>query len=783
MQGSNNHLGNLNPPQLEAVTHKDGPIIVFAGAGTGKTRVLTRRTANLIIQHQVRPSSILAVTFTNKACGEMRERLKLLLGSAADQIWITTFHSAGLRILRRHAQLLGYQNDFVVYDAQDSKDVIKKIIKAKNIDEKKYNPNIFSSFIDGQKNIPCFPEEVSSNSKDYSHDLKVEVYELYQRELFSANAMDFGDLLANTHRLFTKHPGVLKAYQENLDYVLVDEYQDTNEVQYSFIQQLTAAKKNILVVGDDDQSIYAFRGATIRNILEFEKDYPGAKVVKLEQNYRSTKNILEAAHAVIEKNKGRKPKQVWTSSDKGQEVQLFCGSNEGEEADFIAKTIRSKVNAGLTYKDIAIFYRTNAQSRALEEALLSYRIPYKIFGGLKFYDRKEIKDIVAYLRLIANKADTQALLRIINVPARGIGAQAVAQIERLSEANNTCLFDAACEVSNKSIKAFTDLILHFKQTYRSGSLHDLLLEIIEKSGYGPRLKEQAKTDPSAESRLENLQELVGIALTQELNAEESDPLQQFLDRVALSTSDETPAATSEQTPEAAKNSVSLMTLHLAKGLEFDLVFFSGVEDGLVPHFRTLYQPDEIEEERRLCYVGMTRARHTLYITRARKRSMFSTGGFGGPGGYFREASRFSFDIPKIVTNDIEGDFFDAVPTYEEDDSSNDDYEMSSWKTRKKTSTRDSSPQSFDSIVSKGLIKSAEESSPFAHLPLISAQAVEAGAAVAHPSFGKGVVEVIEGEKNEGNGNFKVIVKFEKTNESKKLIFKYAGLRDLAAPPG
>lgn len=776
---SGRHLENLNPPQLEAVQHFEGPILVLAGAGTGKTRILTRRISHLILEHRVRASSILAVTFTNKACGEMRERLQLLLGDVPNSIWISTFHSMGLRILRRHADLLGYGRDFNVYDAADSKDVVKRILKDRNIDEKKFPINGFTSFIDKQKNIPLFPEDLTQESKKIGDSMHIEVYDLYQRALRAANAFDFGDLLSQTYKLFKEHPSILKIYQENLNFILVDEFQDTNVVQYDIIRMLTGQKRNLLVVGDDDQSIYAFRGATIQNILDFEKDFPETKTVKLEQNYRSTSAILESAHAVIVKNTARKDKKLWTSSATGDPVKLYCGFDETDEARYIAQEIRSRVDGGLTYGDIAVFYRTNAQSRAIEEAFLNFRIPYKVYGGLKFYDRKEIKDIIAYLRLIANKADNQAFLRVINNPTRGIGAQAVQQIVDLARSDSLCYFDAAKNVESKSIQKFVRLIEKLKESYRGKSLSDLIHDIIEDSEYGPRLRKMSD-DPQAQSRIENLQELRAVAMTIDISAEE-DPLQQFLDRIALTASSDDTAAEGSASP---KEAVSLMTLHLAKGLEFDIVYFTGFEEGLVPHYKCMYNPEEVYEERRLCYVGMTRARHALFLTRVRKRGMFST---GGDTSRFREPSRFAFDLPKTMLLDVNEDFFVSGDAYVEPQSSyaydEEDDLSSGWNSSRKTKAL----PSYNQKGSKGgagkalwgLVKTADDLSPaykVEHLPMLSVEQVQSGCSVMHSSFGKGTIQGSEGDPSNETGSFKVLVKFDDFKEVKKLVYRFAGLR-------
>ena len=796
------HLENLNPPQKEAVLHSSGPILVLAGAGTGKTRVLTRRIANLIIDHRVRAYSILAVTFTNKAAGEMKARLNLLIGNLASSLWVSTFHSLGLRILRRNAEHIGFKSDFTVYDAADSKEVIKRLLKEQKIDEKRFPISSFASYIEKQKNIPIFPEQLGNNSKSSNDEDKKEIYELYQRALRNANAMDFGDLLSFTYQLLATNQAVREQYQHQFEYVLVDEFQDTNDVQYKIVKLLAGEKKNLLVVGDDDQSIYAFRGATIQNILDFEDDFADTKVIKLEQNYRSTSNILDSAHSVILKNSGRKDKKVWTAQGSGEPLHLFAGSDETEEANFIAREINKRIDAGISFQDIACFYRTNAQSRALEEAFLTYKIPYRIFGGLKFYDRKEIKDLIAYLRLIANQSDDQAFLRIINTPTRGIGAQTIVTIAQSAKLDGISFFESAREVvkSNKSVAAFVRLIDGFIAEYQNKRLHELLQKITEKTDYVTRLRAM-KDDPQAQSRIENIQELIGLAITTEF-AEDQDPLQQFLDRVALSTSEENSAAAAAEATKhesgdqkAPSNTVSLMTLHLAKGLEYEIVFFTGFEEGLIPHQRTFNSPDEIEEERRLTYVGMTRAKHALYITRSKKRGMFSAGGagsYGEPGSSrFREASRFAFDIPKTMIDDPLGSFFTSMEyeSYGYDDSSSrrsgdDEIDPLSFGggQKKRGVQPDSNRRRFVPFNPNAMVKSADElfdeaADKVNHLPPVADEDLCIGLDVIHPSFGKGKVEAIDGGGEDANASkVKVSIFFDQLADTKKLIFRYAGLR-------
>ena len=661
-------LSNLNPQQKEAVEHFSGPIVVLAGAGSGKTRVLTRRIINLVVNRAVDPRSILAVTFTNKATEEMHLRLNQLLGSDAEHLWVATFHGTALRILRRHAQHLGYKNDFAIYDDDDSKSVVKGLIKEMRIDEKKYPPSFFLRAIDRAKNNFQRPGDLGK-SQDYEASLIAEVYERYQRELMQSNAMDFGDLMINLLILLREHKRVAEAYQHSFQFILVDEFQDTNQVQYAILQILAAKHRNLFVVGDDDQSIYAFRGATIENILNFEKDFPEAKIIKLEQNYRSTNNILTAAHAIIEKNSQRKAKQLWSESAEGKQIVTYLAADEQDEAYFIAKEIQLQHKAGRRYNEIAIFYRTNAQSRSIEDILLQLEIPYRIFGALRFYDRKEIKDILGYLRLIVNENDSQAFSRVINTPPRGIGAQTLLSLHNVAQQRKCSMVDAARQMALKSkgIAEFVKLHESLLRELENSSLSKVVEKVIEDSGYRTRLNEMK--DPSAVSRIENLKEMVALTRSIELTGESPrETLRSFLDKVSLTSGGELPVEDSKdkKDKETPTEFVSLMTLHLAKGLEFPVVFLTGIEEGLLPHYRAMLDPREVEEERRLCYVGITRAMSELYLTRSRKRGMFSAGDSGM--GLFRDPSRFAFDLPKHLLQQKGPDFLSgAWDAFEMDD--------------------------------------------------------------------------------------------------------------------
>ena len=676
------HLQNLNQAQLEAVCHPGGPLLIFAGAGSGKTRVLTRRMAHLSFEHKVKPSEILAVTFTNKAADEMKRRVRELLvhapvPSSVAPSWVATFHSICARILRHHASYLEFTPQFAIYDTSDSLSVIKRVFERLNIDSKMIEPRSILSQIDRAKNQYKFPDTIR-DSMTLAHswaEIVAEVYEAYQKELLEANAMDFGDLLCNALTLFKLEPRILDKYQEQFVHIMVDEYQDTNKVQYMLVRMLSEKYENLCVVGDDDQSIYAFRGATIENILNFRHDFPKAKTVTLEINYRSTKNILSAANAIIAKNKTRQKKEMQTENPKGNRLVYNYARDEKDEGQFLAREIAALELQGVPRSSIAIFYRTNAQSRAVEEALCELGIPYEIFGGHRFYDRREIKDILAYFRLLINERDNEAFLRIINVPARGLGAAAVgaliacAQRERLSllPALRSALSSGAPFLSGAAKTRFQKFCVmmeelridaelaehvlggaHGNVTHRESTqaIAILLTRIADKTEYLPKLKAQDSLE--AQSRVENIQELFAVAVdfaTSALEQHHHVSLHHFLDRTSLSSDldKENSHASREESGKDARNSgaISLMTLHLAKGLEFDFVFLVGLEEGILPHVRSLDDGQALEEERRLCYVGVTRARKQLYLSSAMNRHTFSRGNWASG-----MVSRFFYDLPQ-----------------------------------------------------------------------------------------------------------------------------------------
>ena len=610
----------LNPMQQEAVYHTEGPLLVLAGAGSGKTRVLTHRIAYLIEEKGVAPWNIMAITFTNKAAAEMRERVDRIVGFGSESIWVSTFHSSCVRILRRHIEYLGYSTNFTIYDGEDQKTLMKQIFKKLDIDTKQFKERAVLSKISSAKDEMITPEEYELNAGiDFREKKVAQIYKEYQKELKKNNALDFDDLILKTVELFQNVPEVLNYYQEKFRYIMVDEYQDTNLVQFKLVDLLAKKYRNICVVGDDDQSIYKFRGANIENILSFEKAFPGAKVIKLEQNYRSTQNILNAANEVIRNNRGRKDKTLWTANEEGNLTRFLQFDTAYEEADAIAREIRSKAaERACDYSEFAVLYRTNAQSRLLEEKFILHSIPYRLVGGVNFYQRKEIKDILCYLKTIANGQDDLAVQRIINVPRRGIGATSIGKVTIFASANGMSFYQALLRVkavpaigkAGDKILNFVEQIEDLKSRISELSIKELIEEILEKTGYKKEL--EAEGEIEAETRLQNIEELINKAVNYSENAE-TPTLDGFLEEVAL--------VADVDNMDQSENRAILMTLHSAKGLEFPYVYLSGLEEGLFPSSMSIMSDDRdaVEEERRLCYVGITRAQKELTITAARQR--------------------------------------------------------------------------------------------------------------------------------------------------------------------
>ena len=637
-------LAGLNREQQQAVQHTEGPLLILAGAGSGKTKVLTVRIAYLLAQG-VNPYKILAITFTNKAAKEMKSRVEGLVGDVANRIWLSTFHSFCAKFLRFELDnFLGYNSNFTIYDTSDSQVVIKAALKALNLDDKYYPVGAMISAISDAKNKLMFASDYRKQARDFYQQKVADVYEYYERELRKNNALDFDDLLLVAVKLLQSNAAVLDKYSKRFKYVMIDEYQDTNHAQYLLAYLLSSYWKNIAVVGDADQSIYAWRGADIQNILDFEKDYTNCTSIKLEQNYRSTKIILDAANAVIDNNEGRPEKNLWTDKVEGAKIQHFTAQSEHEEAAFIGDTIVKKHDIhGIPYGDMAILYRTNAQSRVLEEALIKRALPYTMVGGTKFYDRKEIKDVLAYLRVLYNPFDDLSLLRIINVPKRSIGATTVSKLQDYARENGTSLFMTLTQLhlvdtikgkTKEKLEEFGILIFTLVAEMDDKSVLDILEAILDRTGYLAQLEES--TDPQDQARAENIGELLSVAKDfQDTNP--TGTVEDFLEQVAL--------VNDVDSFEQEESKVTLMTLHAAKGLEFPIVFLGGLEEGLFPHSRTLMNPEEIEEERRLAYVGITRAEKELYISNATTRTVF-----GRTSSYL--PSRFIDEIPAELVDSL-----------------------------------------------------------------------------------------------------------------------------------
>jgi len=732
-------LSHLNKPQQQAVLHTEGPLLILAGAGSGKTRVITHRIVHLIRETGARPWNILAVTFTNKAAKEMADRVRQLLGSN-DTPLIATFHAACGRILRQDITRLGYDSSFAIYDDKDSERLLKDVLKELNLDDKRFPPAAIGARIDDCKNRGLLPDEVPVG--DIWNQQFVRIYATYQERLKRCNALDFGDMILQTVRLVELHPDVVARWQDRFRWLLVDEYQDTNPVQYRLIRLLAGEQKNLCVVGDDDQSIYSWRGADIRNILEFEKDFPGVVIIRLEQNYRSTPTILKAAASVVSRNLGRKVKTLWTENPDGEPIRYERLETDRAESRFVASEIKKLQRQGFSLSETAAFYRTNAQSRLLEEALAAEGIPYHIIGGVRFYARMEVKDILAYLRLLENQADDISLKRIINVPPRGIGPATVDRVAELAGRERISLLEAferavtgslLATGARAKVAAFVQLISRFRQQLKTLALSELVKEVLDESGYLARLKE-SRDDDDAE-RLENLAQLVS-AVDEFSVANPEAVLADFLEQVAL--------VSDLERGEVGTPSVTLMTLHAAKGLEFKAVFMVGMEERLFPHVRTLDDPDGMEEERRLCYVGMTRARERLYLLNTRRRMIFGQEQANLPSRFLKEIPSELLDQGHKPSEMGLEKAFDAPPP---------------------TETR--------SLPSHNLASVASSLAEVEMVPEPSEEhggAIYVGMRVRHAKFGIGTIRKIEGRGDEQ----KVIVWFASAGP-KKLLVRFAGL--------
>jgi DNA helicase-2/ATP-dependent DNA helicase PcrA len=729
-------LEGLNPQQKEAVLHTEGPLLVLAGAGSGKTRVITHRIAYLIQEKGVAPWSILSLTFTNKAAREMRDRIEALIGARVLDIWSGTFHSCCVRILRREIERIGFNRDFVIYDTGDQETLIKDCLQRLGYNDRNFPPKQVLAYIGRAKDELISPEAYSINAASDFRMRKIsDIYTLYQKKLKANNALDFDDILLHTLNIFDKNPDVLAYYQDKFKYILVDEYQDTNTAQYMLVSMLAKKHRNICVVGDDDQSIYGWRGANMQNILDFEKHFHGCRVIKLEQNYRSTERILDAANNVIKNNYGRKPKLLWTKNLTGEPVYVYKAFDERDEADFTAGMVRNAVARGdNNYGDFAVLYRINAQSRVFEDSFMKMGIPYRIIGAHKFYDRKEIKDIIAYLRVVNNPHDDISLKRIVNVPRRGIGKVTLDRAEQLAYDNGVSIYSILLEASKLSeltrasakIKSFTDMLVKLRSLAEYLDLTELIKSVIDQSGIIKELEQEDTIE--AKTRIENIREFQSVVLDFVRNSEEEDPgLNDFLAHVSLIADVDTMADEQDR--------VVLMTMHSAKGLEFPIVFLAGMEEGVFPSYRSIGEESEMEEERRLCYVGITRAREKLFLTFTKSRTLF------GNTTYNRQ-SRFIDEIPEDLLKYI---------------SENSDLIKSD--VRKSVTNQISADEWKQRTAS--FIKAAE----------LNTDELVAGTRVLHKKFGVGTITAREPE----GSDFKLEIDFDQFG-MKRLLASYAKLK-------
>ena len=755
-----NLIEGLNDKQKEAVLATEGPCLVIAGAGSGKTKVLTHKIAYLISEKNVKPYNILAITFTNKAASEMKQRVEKIVGDVAQEMWMGTFHSICVRILRRFIDRIGFDTSFLIFDTSDQKTVVKECLKALNIDDKAFSDRSVLSEISNAKNEMLTPKAYQAKYAGEFRKEKIgQVYELYQKRLRENNAIDFDDIINYTIDILSENPDVLQYYTEKFKYVLVDEYQDTNKAQFTLVTILASRYGNITVVGDNDQGIYSFRGADISNILNFEKDFPGTKIIKLEQNYRCTGNILKAANAVIKHNENKYEKKLWTENEEGSLPCLYQAEDEYDEANYVVKQIEHlKTEEYLKPKDFVILYRMNAQSRAIEDILRRENIPYKIVGGLKFYERKEIKDTIAYLRLVHNTSDNLSLKRIINEPKRGIGKTSLDKIQEISDRTGTSMYEIikhAEEFELNRVKAnaeeFINLIEELRLKKQELSISELLKEVLNKSGYTRAL--ELENSVEAETRMQNLEEFLTVAI--EFEEESADnTLPEFLESITLSSD------VDEMQDE--DNTVTLMTLHSAKGLEFPVVFLVGMEEGIFPGYKSIGEPKELEEERRLFYVGITRAKQFLHLTCAKHRTIFGSTSYNA-------VSRFIKEIPDnlldgVVNNDQEEKFNDMsynweygktsagkVTTYKFDEAKDEIKQKSTYQFR--------TAESFLSSLSQKQANSGVDITKY-----------KEGMKIYHKKFGEGVIQKIEAEGDD----YKLDIQFDKSGH-KRLMAKFANL--------
>ena len=758
-------LEGLNDKKYEAVINTDGPCLVIAGAGSGKTKVLTHKIAYLLNEKNIKPWNILAITFTNKAANEMKSRVETLVGEAAKEIWMGTFHSICVKILRNFIDRIGYEKSFIIFDTSDQKTLVKECLKSLEIDDKMFTDRAVLSEISNAKNEMLEPVQYAMRAGgDYRKEKIARVYAMYQQKLKENNAVDFDDIINLTIKILAENPDVLEYYNDKFKYILVDEYQDTNKSQFTLVTMLAAKYGNITVVGDNDQGIYSFRGADISNILNFEKDFPGTKIIKLEQNYRCTGNILNAANAVIKNNVVKYEKKLWTENDIGELPNFFCGDNEYDEATYVVEQInRLRREEYLKYSDFAVLYRMNAQSRAIEDILRREDIPYKIIGGLKFYERKEIKDIIAYLRLIYNPSDNLSLKRIINEPKRGVGKTSIDNISKLSDSSNISMYEIIKNAADFGLnrvfvntRDFIEQMEYLMAKKDELKISELIKETLNKTGYTKALENENSVE--AETRIQNLEEFLTVAMEFEEESAENS-LGEFLEGITLSSDIDG--------MEDEEDSVTLMTLHSAKGLEFPVVFLVGMEEGIFPGYKSIGEPKELEEERRLCYVGITRARQYLFLTCAKQRTIFGSTTYNA-------ASRFIEEIPKEYLQGYEDTFKD-----------NDSYSDSTYKWEYGKSSKVTTYKMND-MTSSGIGKSKKTSTggynfrtPESFLSNLNKKSestvdlsqYQAGVRVFHKKFGEGIINYVEKEGDD----LKVDINFDKVGH-KRLMAKFANLQ-------
>ena len=740
-------LEGLNDKQYEAVVNTEGPCLVIAGAGSGKTKVLTHKIAYLMADKNVKPWDILAITFTNKAANEMKSRVENLVGNAANDMWIGTFHSICVRILRRQIDRIGFDTSFIIFDTSDQKTLMKQIIKAQNLDDKIYTDRSVLYEISNAKNEMLEPDAYAVKARgDFRKEKIAELYEIYQRRLKENNAIDFDDIINFTIKILMDNPDLLEYYSSKFKYVLVDEYQDTNKAQFTLVTLLASKYGNITVVGDNDQGIYSFRGADISNILNFEKDFPGTRIVKLEQHYRCTQSILNAANEVIKNNETKYEKKLWTSNETGNLPKVFRGDNEYEEANYIVRQINSlKIEEYYKYSDFAVLYRMNSQSRSIEDILRREDIPYKIVGGLKFYERKEIKDAIAYLRLIQNTSDNLSLTRVINEPKRGVGKTSLDNVDSIAASNGISMYEVIKNADKYGLnrvfantREFVNLIEELRMKKDSIEISELIKLVLNQSGYTKSL--ELENTVEAETRLQNLDEFLTVAIEFEEESADSS-LSEFLEGITLSSD--------LDGMEETEESVTLMTLHSAKGLEFPVVFLVGMEEGIFPGYKSIGEQKELEEERRLCYVGITRAKENLFMTCSRQRTIFGSTSYNA-------VSRFLKEIPENMLDGYDQIEDTRNNTYSSEDTN---YE---WQYGRKSTYQFRTAESF--------LNSLNKSNNDVQVDI---SAYKAGARVYHKKFGEGIINYVEPEGED----LKVDINFDKAGH-KRLMAKFAGLEIL-----